>query len=223
MIGTSRLAKCRLPFSLDRFGRRLTSQYDEDGIIYELIRLLDTPRYFVEFGAHPAECNCLALSTAWPGLFMDGADWGKLFIKREFITPANINQLLDKYDVPSEIGVLSIDIDGQELWVWQAIERSAAITVVEYNPQLGPDVSVSVARDDRFVWDYSVYQGASLKAHTKLADQKDLQLVYANGQNAFFVDRTLFDNHDDFKYEEMWRPSLANHPPDKLHRKWIEF
>jgi len=210
-----------LPCPLDRYGRRLLSQYDEDGIIDGIVRSLDPPREFVEFGCHPAECNCLAL-TSWRGLFMDGQDYGDPRIRRERITPDNINGLLDKYGVSEEFGVLSIDIDGQDLWVWQAIRRRPWIVVIEYNPQLGPDASVSIERDDKFVWDMSVYQGASLKAMAKVGDGKGYHLVHANGQNAFFVRRDLFDNADEFKYKKRWRPSKANHPPDKLQRKFVE-
>src|SRR6516164_3798879 len=71
-----------LPVPLDRYGRRLLSQYDEDGIIDGIVRCIDPPREFVEFGCHPAECNCLAL-TSWRGLFMDGQDYGDPRIRRE--------------------------------------------------------------------------------------------------------------------------------------------
>jgi len=210
-----------LPCPLDRYGRRLLSQYDEDGIIDELVRRLDPPHEFVEFGCHPTECNCLAL-TSWRGLFMDGHDYGDPRIKREFVTPDNINDLLDKYGVSQEFGVLSIDVDGQELWIWEAITRKPWIVVTEYNPQLGPDISVSIPRDDEFRWNGSIFQGASLKALTKIGNAKGYRLVHANGQNAFFVRCGLFDNANQFKYEDRWRPSKANHPPDKLNRKFVE-
>lgn len=214
----------RLPYPLDQFGRKMTSQYDEDGIISELIRRLDPPKYFVEFGCHPSECNCLALHIGWPGLFMDprADEWGN-FAKKEFVTPDNVNTLFDKYRVPAEIGVLSIDVDGQELWIWQAIERKAAIVVLEYNAMMGKDVSLTVPRDDQFVWNGSLFQNASLKALDKLGQRKGYVLVYVNGQNCFFVRRELFDNADEFNYDEMWRPSIPNHPPDPLGRAFQEY
>lgn len=215
----------KLPCPLDPYARHMTSEYDEDGIIDVLIQHLDPPKYFVEFGCHPTQCNCLALVGRWPGLFMDGGvkkSWGD-FAKQEFITPANVNELFDKYGVPQEIGVLSIDVDGQDLWIWQAINRKATIVVIEYNGPLGPEVSLTIPRDDTHVWDGTTYYGASLAAFVKLGEQKGYILVHANGQNAFFVLRELVTNASEFQYSNMWRTPKANHKADKQNRPFVEF
>jgi hypothetical protein len=165
-----------------------TSQNNEDLVIAALLGRIEVPRYFVEFGVAPYEGNCIALHhQGWPGLFMDKK--GGAFIRQEHVTPENINNLFAKYSVP-EIGVLSIDIDGQDYWVWQAIEQRPPLVIIEYNGCLPLDKALVMPRDDNFVvTPGNQFYGASLLAMTKLGEQKGYVLVYSNGINAFFVRR----------------------------------
>jgi hypothetical protein len=196
----------KLPYPLDSYGRKDSSQNDEDGIIEAILAHIPVARYFVEFGCDPTECNCLKLHRlGWPGLFMDAAGdkSGGTLIKKEWVSAANIEELLDKYKVP-EFGVLSIDIDGQDYWVWDAIQDNPTLVVIEYNGKLGINQSLVIPRDDNFMIQSQFY-GASLLAMNRLARRKGYQLVYANGVNAFFVDRYKLANADDFQYEKIYR------------------
>jgi len=194
-----------LPYPLDSFGYCRTSQNNEDGVIDAIIRHIPMPRYFVEFGAEPQQCNCLELRRlGWDGLFMDAKSSPDSFIKPERVTPDNIEPLLAKYGVPEDFGVLSIDIDGQDIWVWRAMDCRPVLVVIEFNNAMAEG---ETPRDDNFQGQGQLVWGASLSAMNEVAEGKGYVLVWANHVNAFFLRCDAFDNPDDFGIEKC-RPHL---------------
>ena len=193
---------------------RVFSQWGEDGIIQFLLRHVEVERkLFVEFGAdqYNSESNTRFLLTNdnWAGLVIDGgqenidrlkqtrAYWlYNLKAVRAFITRENINRLLEENGVGGEIGLLSIDLDGNDYWVWKAVAAvSPVIVVVEYNYRFGSGPAVTIPYDERFdrgrVHPSKVYFGASLRGLCLLAESKGYAFVgcNSNGVNAFFVRR----------------------------------
>ena len=191
------------------------SQAGDDGIIQHLTRVIPIQhRVFVEFGVQnyvESNTRFLLLKNNWSGLVMDGTQKNIEFIRRDpiyarhdlnaicaFIKTANINRLLVENLPTRSIGLLSIDIDGNDYWIWKAINSvEPAIVVTEYNFRFGPTRAVTVPCDDDFVRGsahYShVYYGASLKALWLLAKEKGYDLVGCNsfGNNAFWVRKDL--------------------------------
>src|SRR5262249_45012672 len=117
---------------------------------------------------------------------------------RAFVTRENIDQLLVDHGFAGDLGLLSIDIDGNDYWVWEAI-RSArpAIVVIEYNYRFGKERAVTIPYDPSFVRSRAgtgiLYFGASLKALCLLGRRKGYCFVGCNshGVNAFFVREDL--------------------------------
>jgi hypothetical protein len=112
----------------------------------------------------------------------------------EFIDRDNINELLARSGFGEDIGILSIDIDGVDYWILEAITQcSPRILIVEYNSVFGPDRTITVPYDPRFVrtekHHSNLYFGASLAAFHHLACARGYSLVGSNstGSNAFFV------------------------------------
>jgi len=105
------------------------------------------------------------------------------------VTAENINDLLQKYEVPVSFDLLSIDLDGNDYWVWRAVRRRPRVVVIEYNAHIGPADSRVIAYDPAFRWAGTDYFGASLRALRDLGQQKGYALVYceSTGTNAFFV------------------------------------
>ncbi|MDB6151271.1 MAG: hypothetical protein JWQ44_2719 [Chthoniobacter sp.] len=191
------------------------SQWGEDGIIQRLLRDVPVKRQlFVEFGVQDyTESNTrfLLVNNNWAGLVIDASAADIGFIKRDpiywrhnlkaveaFITRENINDLLRTNGVTGDIGLLSVDIDGIDYWVWEAIDCvSPALVIAEYNSRFGPERSVTVAYDAGFVREKahssSAYYGASLAALVGLGRRKGYAFVGSNsaGSNAFFVRRDL--------------------------------
>ena len=188
---------------------KIFSQNGEDGIIDRLTHELKIKgSTFVEFGFSPYESNLLfyAAQTGAKGLFIDGSadccDIAKtLFPSRgidakavcSWIDRDNINDLISE-NIGSDVGILSIDLDGNDYWVWQRITVINPILVItEYNASFGPIRSVSTpyAPDfDRFRHHSSAAcHGMSLRAAASLAERKGYSLVCTDlaGLNAFFV------------------------------------
>jgi hypothetical protein len=194
---------------------KVYSQWGEDGIIQFLLRHVRVEqKVFVEFGVESyieANTRFLLVHNNWSGLVLDGSPQNISVIRRDpiywqrnlkatqaFVTRENINELLQDAGVSGEIGLLSVDIDGNDYWVWEAITVvSPAIVVLEYNGRFKPEQSVTVPYDPGFQRGqahYShIYYGASLAALTKLSAAKGYALVGSNrvGSNAFFVRRDL--------------------------------
>lgn len=181
---------------LTRYERRIYSQNGEDGILQAIFaRVGTTNRYFVEFGARDgSQCNTryLADHHGWWGLLLDDRyENPARSLHREFVTAENINSLFTKYDVPMEFDLLSIDIDGNDLWVWNSIDArwQPRVLVIEYNSSIGPSASLTIPYDERFCWDGTTYFGSSLQALCALAEHRCYALVACDsrGVNAFFV------------------------------------
>jgi hypothetical protein len=203
------------PTPLDEASFRVYSQWGEDGIIQRLVREVTVPRpVFVEFGVEDyEEANTRFLLTQgrWSGLVLEGDPeqvaaircsdvyWRhNLKAAQAFITRDNINDLLREHGVTGPIGLLSIDIDGMDYWIWDAIDAiEPAIVICEYNSLFGPDEAVTVPYDpafDRRAAHHSLlYYGASLAALCRLAQRKGYDFVGAgrSGLNAFFVHQRL--------------------------------
>lgn len=196
------------PKRLERYGGTTYSQNDEDGIIAEIFRRIGAPhRSFVEFGCgNGLENNTLCLlAQGWRGLWMDGGDEnakriaaayqplisaGVLQFKHAFIDGANIDGLIAAANLGAEIDLLSIDLDGNDLYLWDAIRCvSARVVVAEYNGKFLPHHEWSIIYDPGFMWDGSDLCGCSLASLARLAGKKGYQLVGCNitGGNAFFV------------------------------------
>lgn len=194
---------------------RVYSQWGEDGILQFLTESVPIARrVFVEFGVESyeeANTRFLLVNNNWAGLVIDGDPQQVARIKQQreywlhnlkavhgFVTRENINDLLVDNGVTGNIGLLSIDIDGMDYWVWEAIQVvDPAIVVVEYNYRLGIEDAVTVPYRpdfDRWKAHHSIlYYGASLKALVQLGSRKGYALVGvgSHGLNAFFVRRDL--------------------------------
>ena len=226
--------KYRLPVPLRTYGRKGSSQNNEAGIIDAVLDAIPVrKKFFVEFGighgpgdasySKGLEGNCVELkASGWSGLFMDaGIHPPEYEIKEEFVSDENINQLLAKYRVPADFAIISIDVDGQEYWIWKALRARPELVIVEYALEHGPDDAVTVPRDPAFRWDGTNYGGASLRALWKLGKDKGYTLVHANRVNAFFVSSNLVSNPDDFPFESMYDHGKI-HPNDPLNRQWLK-
>lgn len=187
------------------------SQWGEDGIIdWLLTRLPGIPETFVEFGVgdyRESNTRLLLFLRNWRGLVMDGSDahvesiqaqdihWRyDLTAKCAFIDRDNINQLIESSGVQGDIGLLSVDIDGNDYWVWQAMEVVRPVVVAcEYNAVFGDLHRISVPYQTDFqrtrAHHSNLYFGASLPALIHLGEQKGYSFVgtNSNGCNAFFV------------------------------------
>ncbi|MBU1040878.1 MAG: FkbM family methyltransferase [Proteobacteria bacterium] len=196
---------------------KVSSQFGEDGIIEWLVQTLPQgDERFVEFGVEnyrEANTRFLLQNRNWKGLILDGgagleeslhAD-GELLWRHDltaasvFITAENIDELLTRHGYTGEIGLLSVDIDGNDYWVLNSIRAvSPRILVVEYNSIFGDRWPVSIPYQPdytRFAGHHSgLYFGASIQALLHWAGENGYGFAgtCSNGINAFFVRDDLF-------------------------------
>lgn len=207
-------------------GFKIYSQHDEDGIIEEIFRRIGTTnRYFVEFGVGDGLENCTTylLLKGWRGLWIEASaaefariednmrfliDEKRLSARCAFVDTNNIESHFASAGVPEEFELLSIDIDFNDYWLWQAIKRyRPRVVAIEYNASFGPSVSCTVPYTPNRIWDYTNYFGASLGAIADLGREKGYALVGCNytGVTAFLV-------RDDLVGDKFARPfTAANH------------
>ncbi|MVM29568.1 hypothetical protein GO755_05955 [Spirosoma sp. HMF4905] len=193
---------------------KVFSQFGDDGIIQYLIKNVNpTVNKFIEFGVENYEesnTRFLLINNYWQGLVIDGSDTNIDYIKKDpiywrhnltavnsFITAENINDLIKENGYANSAGLLSIDIDGNDYWVWKAITAvTPDIVIVEYNAIFGPDRPITIPYEAGFVRTnahYSnLYRGASLAALYNLAIEKGYSFVGCNsaGNNAYFIKTT---------------------------------
>jgi hypothetical protein len=209
---TSEQAQRLAANDLRAFEKRVCSQNGEDGILAEIFhRIGTTNRYFVEFGVQTgAECNCahLAINEKWSGLFIEAhppyyaalaeryRSYPGVTCLHQVVTSANIERLLAAQRVPLEFELLSIDIDGNDYWVWAAIRNwRPRVVVIEYNASYPPPRRWVMKENSDHRWDGTTYFGASLASLAALGREKGYDLVGtdSNGVNAFFVRRDLIE------------------------------
>lgn len=215
------------------------SQWGEDGIIDWLIsRIPHIPHTFIEFGVESyreANTRLLLKLRNWRGLVIDGcADhiqriqsqdiYWRHFLTAEcaYIDRNNINAIIQSAGFDGEVGLLSIDIDGNDYWVWEAIDVvNPAIVVVEYNAVFGDVQSIAIPYNPEFQRlnaHYSgLYFGASIVALIELGKNKGYTFVgtTSNGVNAFFVKNEFVDGVLPHISERSAFPSLFREARDE--------
>jgi hypothetical protein len=192
---------------------RVNSQWGQDGIIDWLIERAEIPstaQTFIELGVEDyRQCNTrfLLQNRNWRGLILDGnpaviaavksdgLGWRyDLTARAAFITRENINDLISGSGFGGEIGLLSIDIDGNDYWVWEALHTvRPIICICEYNAVFGDVHPICTQYDQHFnrtkAHASNLYFGASIAALRSLAAKKGYRFVGTNsaGNDAFFV------------------------------------
>jgi len=191
--------------TINAYERRRSSQNGEDGILHEIFRRIGTTTpFFVEFGVEDGrECNTAALVRAgWQGLMIEGdpakfralsanyADAAGLRVVNAYVTAENIATLLAANGVPRELDLLSIDIDGNDYWLWEALAAyRPRVVAIEYNGAHPPPERWVMTYNPGHRWGDDTYYGASLASLAALGARLGYALIGTDsrGINAFFV------------------------------------
>jgi hypothetical protein len=201
----------KLPAIADT-GFSVFSQFEEDGMLLFLFAVLgEGKKTFIEIGANDgvnSNCSNLLLNFGWNGLFIEGSETnirrGQKFYRKypnpyspkptftqAMVKRENINELIRNAGLQGDIDLLSVDIDGNDYWVWDALEAvSPRVVVIETHVEFGyNNIVVPYDPDYFYPGKHPVYHGASPVAMEKLAKKKGYRLVGANqlGFNPIFV------------------------------------
>lgn len=224
-------------------GFRCFSQFEEDGILLYIFSLLEmNNKTFVEIGCDDgvnSNSANLYFNFGFHGLFIDGnqkaVKRGERFFRKyphswfyppkflhAFVNKENINELIGDAGFKGEIGLLSIDIDGNDYWVWDALEVvSPQVVIIETHNEFGlNDIVVPYDANYAYPGKHPVYHGASPVAMTKLADKKGYRLVACNayGYNFIYIKKGLLTN----ELPTISVDSVLNHPSNKEAQERFE-
>lgn len=229
---------CR-PTSLDEVEFRVHSQFGDDGILQWLVARLPTlPKRFVEFGVEDyseANTRFLMVNNGWRGLVMDGSQENMARLLRRpwfwrhdlearncFVTRENVDGEIARWARGEPVGLLHIDVDGNDYWLWDAVQAVVpGVVVMEYNAVLGAERAITIPYQADFrrltAHHSGQYFGASLAALAHLANIKGYSLIGCNsaGNNAYFVRRELLN--DDVREVDIataWRPPIFRESRD---------
>tara|TARA_Y100000389_G_C17450632_1_gene514542 strand:- start:24 stop:956 length:933 start_codon:yes stop_codon:yes gene_type:complete len=209
----NQIKRMKKPTNLSEIEFKIFSQFGDDGIIQYIINNLNIEKKnktFIEFGVEnyqESNTRFLLMNDNWDGLIMDGSKKNIEYVKNqphywqhkilalsEFINIKNINNLIKDNGFSGEIGLLSIDLDGNDYWIWKEISTIKPIIIIaEYNGIFGNEFPLSIPYDENFIRSkthYSnLYWGCSLRALDHIAKKKGYSFFGCNssGNNAYFI------------------------------------
>jgi hypothetical protein len=217
---------------INAFDARVRSQNGEDGIIKEILfRIGFESRYAAEFGVESGlECNSahLLLDYDWSGLLIEGNpefaaaakrhySGRRVVVHNAYVDVDNIAAIFRDHAVPRSLDLLSIDVDGNDYWMWKALGwYRPRVVVIEYNATFAPPQRWVMEYNAAHRWRGDTYFGASLSSLAALG----MQLGYAllgtdlNGVNAFFIRRDLLalSGFPERDAERAWHRLYVDHP-----------
>ena len=182
------------------FRKTVTSQWGDDGVIEEIFRRIGTENTFcVEFGAwdgkHLSNTWDLWHNQSWSAILIEGdeertreleksiADFKEVKAHNAVVTPDgadSLDNILTRLKAPTHLDLLSVDIDGDDYYIFESLTKFIPrVVVIEYNPTIPPEIDLIQARGEYF--------GASALALVNLAKKKGYGLVGCTETNCFFV------------------------------------
>lgn len=217
---------------------KVFSQWEDDGIIQYIINSINIPRKtFIEFGVEDyteANTRFLLMNNKWSGLIMDSSEEAMervrnsgiyprydLTAMQAFVNAENINDLIATR-FKGEIGLLHIDIDGNDYWIWKAITVvSPVIVIMEYNSAFGIHRPITVPYDRDFnrtkKHHSNLYYGSSLLSLCDLAEEKGYVFIGTNscGGNSYFIRKDKIGNLKALTPEEGYVATKSREHRDK--------
>ncbi|MDT0558714.1 hypothetical protein RM697_08650 [Ichthyenterobacterium sp. W332] len=219
--------------TISETGFRVFSQFEEDGMLLFVFSVLGMPhKTFVEIGSDDginSNSANLYFNFGWHGLFIDGNSKsikrGRKFFSKyphpwfykpkfenAIVTKDNINDLINSNGFNGDIGLLSIDIDGNDYWIWEAIDAiTPQVVIIETHREFGlKNIVVPYDANYTYPGKHPLYNGASPVAMVNLAKKKGYRLVGANalGFNFIFIKNGLADD----AIPEVSVASVLTHP-----------
>jgi hypothetical protein len=198
---------------LEQYEKSVFSQNGEDGVLEKIFEIIKpTSRYAVEFGAADgvggSNIRNLIVNYGWSALMIEGdkklaekcrqnyTDNPRVRSIQAWVYPGNIEVLFEENGVPSDLDLLSIDIDTNDYYVWKVIhDFHPKVVIIEYNASYPPPLKRVIEYNPLNAWDGTDYFGASIQSLYDLGKKKGYELIYVekNGINLFFVEKKYYD------------------------------
>jgi hypothetical protein len=210
------------------YKRQVHSQSGEDGILEKIFETLEIKNgWYCEFGAGDGNwiCNTRKLrEEGWKGVLIEGDSASFNNLKNNYGTHPDVSiiesyiscepgesldDLLSNTDIPKDFDLLSIDVDGNDLWIWKSLKNyTPKVVVVEYNPHYNPTDSLTIKYDPNHRFNSDNYYGATAGAFNKLAEEIGYKLIGSTaGLNLFYCKKEISDKFKELDINEVYKGS----------------
>ena len=210
------------------YKRQVHSQSGEDGILEKIFETLEIKNgWYCEFGAGDGNwiCNTRKLrEEGWKGVLIEGDSESFNNLKNNYGTHPDVSiiesyiscepsesldDLLSDTDIPKDFDLLSIDVDGNDLWIWKSLKNyTPKVVVVEYNPHYNPTDSLTIKYDPNHRFNSDNYYGATAGAFNKLAEEIGYKLIGSTaGLNLFYCKKEISDKFKELDINEVYKGS----------------
>ena len=200
------------------------SQTSEEAYIEYILKNLPTKgKHLVEIGAwdgYHLSNTRFFIEQGYSALLIDGDNRGNDEVKQHIVTKNNILEILATYNTPNEFDFLSIDIDGNDLYILEEVlsKYKPSLIVAEYNPIWAPTESKVIMYDENHTWGNDDYYGFSFAAGTKMASNYGYVCVFENDSlNMYFVRKDMVDCVPRVDYKQ------ANYHPRSAKQNWLNY
>jgi hypothetical protein len=195
-------------------GFKVHSQFEEDGILLYIFSIIGTTnKRVIEICAGDGfECMAtnLIVNHGWYGLLFDGdeelvkrgtkffADNPSTWLyppiyKQAWLTRENIDQLIEENGFVGEIDLLSLDMDGNDYYIMEAIKVvKPRVIICETQNVIPSDLALTIPYKSDFIkkeGSHPDFSSVSLLAMKKLLNKKGYRLIGSHrlGFNAIFM------------------------------------
>lgn len=209
---------------LSKCSKQIYSQSNQDGVLEAMFNQIGVEHFgCMEFGAGDGEwlSNTLYMKERFGMVrLLYDANPKSDIVEQSFITVENVSEIVK---LSYKLAYLSIDLDGNDYWIWEAIENKPSVVTIEYNSKFRNDESYAIEYNENHVWQGDDYYGASLLALKKLGERKGYTLVHVVGAlDAVFVRNDLLGNgYVPPTIEELLPEPMIVHKPSE-NKKWVE-
>lgn len=201
--------------------------YAHDGEDKKALRLLHDigirSKTTVEFGGvdglYKSNTAYFRDTLGWRSIMFDLEPQSEL-VRRARITAENVNDVFDEHEVPEDVDIISIDIDGNDLWVWKALTYRPTVLIIEYNPRFKPWRRRTIPYDpNRGAWDRTEYYGATPGALVALGHEKGYTLADSTNGNLLFVPKGAAPEMSVYSVTQRKKKEKL----DTLNRPWVAY
>jgi len=190
--------------SLLKNRKRYYSQKGEDGLLeFILSKIPEKTKWCVEFGAwdgkYLSNTFYFISKKNYKSVLIEGdpekaqilsdnmKDYGSVCINKfvDFKGENTLDNILMTTAIPNDFDLLSIDIDGNDLQIWESLQNyMPKVVIIEINVRDKPNVERINNPNSGFVWGES---GSSIKSMTELADKKGYSLLANISCNVIYI------------------------------------
>lgn len=214
----------------------ITSHHGENGMILAVVDILKWKNgYALEVGAFDGVTRsniCPLRDMGWNLLFIEGSDDNYKLLEENMKTYSNvvcnqsyinmtkgttIDDIIKQYWTnTNEIDIISLDIDGNDYWIWKNMKYDPKLMIIEFNRELGESVAMKYKEGFKYVG--GKVWGSSAIALTKLGEEKGYDLIGIRKDTLFFIKKEL--NNGTFN---IYNPKRASfYSSDCIPRKLTE-